>query len=217
MKQLPLPPVPALSDFDPAWGVDGAARDRLAALVANLFKWQRAINLVAASTLAQVWTRHVADSLQLVPLVPKDCRILVDLGSGAGFPGLVLAAVLPGAEVHLIESDARKAEFLRDSARLCGIPAVIHPCRIADAPAIAAECVTARALAPLAELLEMSARFCGPATVRLFPKGRNFATELTEAGKTWTLSADRVASRTDPEGAILRIVRAEPVAPTGRS
>ena len=128
------------------------------ALSASSREWQRRTNLIAPSTEPKLWTRHIADSLQLLALAPR-AQIWVDLGSGGGFPGLVIACALadtPGAQVHLVESNAKKAAFLREAARLTGAPAVIHAERIADFVRHAPDridVVTARALAPLAELL----------------------------------------------------------------
>ena len=166
-----------------------------------------------------LWTRHIADSLQLLALLPEAARTLVDLGSGAGFPGLVLAIALadrPGASVHLIESHQRKAAFLRAAATETGAPAVI----IADrAEAVlgrfagAVDAVTARALAPLPTLLELTAPLLKTGAVGLFPKGQSVEAELTEAGKSWTLQVDLLPSLTDPGGRILRVRQAEMRAP----
>lgn len=131
---------------------------RLDRFVGVFTQWQRRMNLIAPSTEAKLWTRHIANSLQLIPLAPR-AQIWVDLGSGGGFPGLVIACALvdiPGAQVHLVESNAKKAAFLREAARLTGAPAVIYAERIADYVRHAPDridVVTARALAPLAELL----------------------------------------------------------------
>src|ERR1700730_12269177 len=131
---------------------------RLDRFVELLLEWQQRLNLIARSTEPKLWTRHVADSLQLVALAPQ-ARTWADLGSGAGFPGLVIACALadtPGGRVHLVESNGKKAAFLREAVRIAGAPAVVHGVRIADFAANSPEpieVVTARALAPLPELL----------------------------------------------------------------
>src|SRR5690349_9665552 len=145
--------------------------DRLAAYLDLLRRWQRTINLVGAGTLHNPWRRHILDSAQLVHLLPEGARRLVDLGSGAGLPGLILA-IMGVPEVHLIESDRRKAAFLREAARATATPVTVHACRLQAAPPLAADVVTARALAPLPQLLPLAARFATPATSNLFLKGR---------------------------------------------
>jgi 16S rRNA (guanine527-N7)-methyltransferase len=156
-----------------------------------------------------VWSRHIADSLQLLALAPQ-ARTWLDLGSGAGFPGLVVA--IAGAErglsVHLVESNARKCAFLRHVARLAGVKAEIHAARLETVvPHFVgrAEIVSARALAPLPELLRWTEPLLTTGTVGLFPKGREVASELTEAGKSWKFETEILPSRTDPEAGILRV------------
>ena len=183
--------------------------DRFADL---LLTWQRRTHLIAPSTVPQLWTRHIADSLQLIDLAP-DARIWIDLGSGGGFPGLVVACALvgtPGAAVHLVESNTRKAAFLREAARVTGAPAQVHGMRIedfVDSVGVRADIVTARALAPLKLLLDQSAGLFKTGTRALFPKGQDVGAELTEAAKYWNIDASLVPSRTDPKGRIV-LVRA---------
>ncbi|WP_454918684.1 16S rRNA (guanine(527)-N(7))-methyltransferase RsmG [Xanthobacter sediminis] len=190
---------------------------RLALIVDLLVKWQRTINLVAPASLPHIWERHVADSLQLVTLAPEAATRWVDLGSGGGFPGLVVAAVLaerPGADLHLVESDTRKAAFLREAIRLAALPAVVHAQRIeAVAPRLAAgsHVVSARALAPLPKLLDLAAPFLAAGALGLFLKGKDATRELTEAGKGWTLDAELAPSRTDPDGRIVVVRSARPL------
>ncbi|WP_055038979.1 16S rRNA (guanine(527)-N(7))-methyltransferase RsmG [Blastochloris viridis] len=195
--------------------------ERLDRFVALLRKWQPAQNLVAASTLPTLWTRHIADSLQLADSLPGDS--VVDLGSGAGFPGLVLAVALaerPGARVHLVESNQRKAAFLREAARVTGAPATVHAARIeavlAAIPTPVAA-VTARALAPLADLVALSYPLLKSGAVGLFLKGQDVERELTETSKSWTLEVVTTPSHTDPGGRIVRVNRAEPRAPSSSS
>lgn len=196
--------------------------DRLDAIVALLEKWQRAINLVAPATLPQLWTRHVADSLQLVPLA-GDARRWVDLGSGGGFPGLVVAAALaerPDADVTLIESDTRKAAFLREATRIAELPVTVLPSRIEQvAPRIAAgvEVVSARALAPLPKLLALAEPFIAQGAVGLFLKGQDVDNELTEASKSWNVDAAIVESRTDRSGRVLIVRKAGRIAEAASS
>ncbi len=188
----------------PEFGIEAETAERLARFAAHLEKWQKAINLVSAKSLPQLWERHILDSLQLAPLIPVDARTIVDVGSGAGFPGLILA-ILDRWDVHLVESDTRKAVFLRDSARLCGVSATVHAVRIESLAAPKADVITARALAPVADLLKLTAGFRQSGTLHLFPKGRGAEAELTDAKKTWTLAVDRIPSLTDPDAVILKI------------
>ncbi len=178
--------------------------DRLKAYVALLARWQGAINLVGQDSLADVWRRHIQDSAQLASLVPPSAREIVDLGSGAGLPGLVLAVLLD-RPVHLVESAGKKASFLREAARATGAPATVHNARIEAVAPFAADVVTARALAPLDKLLGYAARFAHDDTVFLFLKGAKAAQELTDAAKTRTMQVVRHPSLTDEEGTILEI------------
>ena len=181
---------------------------RLDSFVELLLRWQKAVQLVGPSTIAKVWTRHLADSLQLIALAP-DAKTWIDLGSGGGFPGLIVAIALigrPGAIVHLVESDSRKAAFLREAIRVTGAPAKVYAERIESVTerfAAEVEIVTARALAPLARLLEMAAPFLNAGARGIFLKGQDIEGELTEAAKSWNISAQTFPSRTDPRGRIL--------------
>jgi 16S rRNA (guanine527-N7)-methyltransferase len=187
-----------------ALGVSRETLDRLETYLALLKRWQRAINLVGASTLADPWRRHILDSGQLWRFWPPGARVLADLGSGAGLPGLVLAIM--GAPVaHLIESDRRKASFLREAARACGAVVTVHAARIEDVPPLAADVITARALAPLPELLALAEPHLQPRTTCLFLKGRQTETELTLARESWTMSAEREPSLSDPDSQALII------------
>lgn len=200
---LPEPLTPEA--FQAETGVSRETLDRLQRYAEALVRWQARINLVAPATLPDLWRRHMLDSAQLLPLVPAGARRLIDLGSGAGFPGLVLA-ILGVPEVHLVEADSRKCAFLREAARLAGAAtATVHNRRIESMPAAAYDVVTARALAPLPDLLKLARRFAGPGTVYLFPKGRGLAEELIKAPETATMRPDRIASRTDPGAAILKL------------
>ena len=151
--------------------------DRLAAYVALVEKWQQRVNLVSASTLPDIWMRHIWDSAQLAPLVPAGTGRILDVGSGAGFPGLVLAA-LCDAELNLVESDQKKAVCLQTVIRETGIRAIVHNRRIESLPPIGADIVTARALASLERLFELLEAQLGPGTRCLFLKGARVEAEL---------------------------------------
>jgi 16S rRNA (guanine527-N7)-methyltransferase len=197
------------------YDVSRETRERLDTLVRELRIWQRAKNLVGPGTLDAVWSRHIADSLQLAALAP-DAKTWIDLGSGAGFPGLVLAIRLAGvqdARVHCVESNSRKCAFIRHAARLTGAPVTVHDARIEDVVSSFAgrgEIVTARALAPLRRLLDWTAPLLTTGVTGLFPKGDSVADELTEARKYWKFESETFPSRTDPRGQILRISRLAP-------
>jgi 16S rRNA (guanine527-N7)-methyltransferase len=184
---------------------------RLTEFVALLLRWQARLNLIGASTKDAVWHRHVADSLQLLPLVPRPPAAILDLGSGAGFPGLVLA-IAGGFEAHLVESSGKKAAFLREAIRHSGASATVHERRIetvnrAIVPnRIAA--VTARALAPLPRLLDYAEPWLVAGVPGYFHKGQHVDAELTEATKSWRLSAVKHPSLTDPKAVILEIKEA---------
>ena len=185
-------------------GVSRETRERLNTYADLLRKWQRSINLVGPRTIDDLWNRHFTDSAQLLPLIPPSARVLVDFGSGAGFPGLVLA-ILGVAQVHLIESDQRKATFLREVARATGTPITVHAKRIEQVAPFPADVVSARALAPLADLLGFAAPFLRPDSLCLFPKGQMAEDELTAASKNWNMNVDRIQSVTDPSATILRV------------
>ena len=198
---------------------------RLERYAVLLEKWSRAINLVSQASLKHLWRRHMLDSAQLLPLLPPPPlgrpRVVLDLGSGAGFPGLVLA-MLGAGEVHLVESDAKKTAFLREAARLTETAVEIHDGRIEDLPAIRTDVLTARALAPLPRLLDLVAPFFqapepaapneqanrqanteGPTAI--FPKGRNVDRELTDSAEKWMMRVEVIPSRSDPLGRIIRL------------
>ena len=183
---------------------------RLDRYVELLLKWQRTSNLIAESTIPHVWTRHVADALQLVDLAP-DARRWIDLGSGAGFPGLVLACALADkrdAMVHLVESNAKKAAFLREAIRVTEAPGVVHQARAEDVVATWSEpidIVTARALAPLPVLAGLATPLIKKGAKALFLKGEHLEAELTEAAKSWNMEAVILSSRTDSRGRIVEV------------
>jgi 16S rRNA (guanine527-N7)-methyltransferase len=181
---------------------------RLDRFVVLLLQWQSKTNLIARSTIPELWTRHVADSLQLLALAP-DARAWIDLGSGAGFPGLVLACALAdqsAATVHLVESNAKKAAFLREAIRIIGAAAIVEPVRIEDIAqnqSLKVDVVTARALAPLDRLLELAYPWIERGAQGLFSKGQDVEAELTQASKCWNIEASLVASKTSLDSRIV--------------
>jgi 16S rRNA (guanine527-N7)-methyltransferase len=188
---------------------------RLDRFVGLLLTWQEHTNLIARSTVPVIWTRHIADSLQLLDLAPR-AKVWADLGSGAGFPGIVIACALAdtsGAKVHLVESIGKKATFLREAVQVTGAPAVVHAMRIEDFVDKAPEsidAVTARAVAPLPRLLPLAYPLLKKGPLGLFPKGQDVASELTEAAKYWKIRFDLVGSRTDERAQILVVRALEP-------
>jgi len=188
--------------------------EQLDLLVATLERWQKAINLVGRTTLDEVWVRHVLDSAQVVPLIPADARALADLGSGGGFPGLVIAALRPDLQVTLIESDARKAAFLGEAGRRMSLknqPKIVVS-RIETAPAALADVVTARALAPLSQLLEWARPHRTAPAICLFHKGKGWQVEVAEAKKDWDFPCQTIPSVTDRDAVLLRIGPTSPAA-----
>lgn len=186
--------------------------ERLDRFIDLLLQWQDSTNLVGDSTIHTLWTRHVADSLQLLPMAPA-ARTFADLGSGAGFPGLVIGCALtdvPGAIVHLVESNNKKAAFLREAARVTGAAVRVHPMRIEAFTKEFDErldVVTARALAPVSQLFAYVHPLLKKGATALFPKGQDVDDELTEASKCWRMQFSKVASLTSDRSCIL-IVRA---------
>ena len=193
--------------MDPLADVSRETLRRLEVLIETLGRWQKAINLVGRNTLEGAWKRHIVDSAQVVRLIPTDASSLADLGSGGGFPGLVIAAMRPDLPLTMIESDARKAAFLGEAARkmeLPKLPTVVVK-RIEAAPPVGADVITARALAPLDQLLEWSDRHRTERATCLFHKGKGWQAEVDEAKKKWDFSPDAIASVTDRDAVILRI------------
>jgi len=187
-----------------ALGVSRETIGRLESYAELLTRWQARINLVGPDTLPDLWTRHILDSAQLWPLLPPEARRLADLGSGAGFPGLVLA-ILGAPDVHLVESDARKCAFLREAARITDTRVTILNRRIEQVEPLEADIVTARALAPLSRLLDWAAPHLAKGGQCLFLKGRGAEDELTATAKEWKIGHRRIPSLTDPEGVVLQL------------
>jgi len=184
--------------------------ERLDRFVALLLVWQKTTQLIAASTVPCLWTRHIADSLQLLDLAPQ-AKTWVDMGSGGGFPGLVIACALggrPQARVHLVEPNAKKAAFLRAAAIATESPATVHAVRMekfVESFAGAPNAVTARAVSPLNLLLGQCLPLLQRGAIGIYPKGQDVEAELTEASKYWKMTADLVPSRTETKARIVII------------
>lgn len=211
---LPPPPPVDIAATCAAAGIflEPDLAGKLADYDALLLKWQKAINLVGPTTLETRDTRHFLDSLQLLKFIRETPTVLVDIGSGAGFPGLVLALAGAG-EVHLVESDIRKATFLREVSRETSAPVVIHDRRVEDCAIPGMKVLTARALAPLTDLLGHMYRLSGGETSHvtgLFPKGEQAEAEVAKAEKKWLFDLETFPSLTDPDGRILRISNLHP-------
>jgi 16S rRNA (guanine527-N7)-methyltransferase len=182
---------------------------RLTVYAGLLDRWQSKINLISPASLPDLWQRHMLDSAQLIDHIPSETKIITDLGSGAGFPGLVIA-IITGLETHLVESDSRKSAFLREVIRQTDATAEIHTGRAETITPWFSHIVTARAVAPLPKLMAYAHPFIGPTTdidtpSCLFLKGVNWREELTEAEKSWHIQCQNVVSITDPAGRILII------------
>ena len=183
---------------------------RLGVYAALLVKWQAKINLVGPDTIPDLWSRHMLDSAQLVPFLPAGATV-ADLGSGAGFPGLVLAILRDDITVHLVESDQRKCAFLREVNRETGAGATIHNARIEALAPLDVDVVTSRALASLDKLMEFADIHRLSTGKCLFPKGKRWAEELTAAQITWKMTTLQHPSRTEPAGRVLELLEIERV------
>jgi 16S rRNA (guanine527-N7)-methyltransferase len=224
-RQPPTPTPPrreeesreAASDKAAALALTPVSREteaRLDRYVGLLREWQAKTNLVAPSTLPTLWTRHISDSLQLLTIAPS-AKTWADLGSGGGFPGVVLACALaetPGARVHLVERNAKKAAFLREALRITGSPGIVHLADIGDnvdritGPV---DCVTARAVARLHQLIGFAEPLVGKGAKALFLKGQDVEAELTESTKYWKITPHLHSSRTGGHGWIVELDRIE--------
>jgi len=207
------PPPYGPSEFQRDTGVSRETLDRMTAYAALLAKWNRRINLIGRSSEADLWRRHMLDSAQMVPLIPKTAKTIADAGSGAGLPGLILSVLNTSASIALIEPDGRKAAFLREAIRATQSSAIVHEKRIEEVDMPAQDVVVARALAPLDRLLEMVEKLISIHTVCIFPKGAGAEQELTEARTRWKIQARQVPSRTDPAGRILVLTEVARVRP----
>lgn len=195
--------------FMKEWGVSRETSNRIAAYVAMLLKWNRRINLISKRSAQDIWTRHIRDSAQLLAYAPAEATRWLDMGSGGGLPGLVVGIMAeelrPALRVILMESDERKCVFLESVVRTLGLSCDVVNARIEAAPPANSDVISARALAPLSQLLEYADFHRAPATVCLFLKGRGFAEELTQTQMIWHLDVWAIQSATDPESVLLRI------------
>lgn len=189
-------------------GVSRESWERIASYIDLLAQWQQHTNLISKASMAQVWSRHVLDSIQLLPLLPRSLTVAADLGSGGGFPAIPLA-IATGAHFHLYESIGKKVTFLREAAQHARASVEVHQMRLEDVPRLAkmpkVEAVTARALAPLSELLQLAEPFIKNGAKAYFHKGNNCEAELTQAAKYWKINAERHASMTDSQAVILEV------------
>lgn len=185
--------------------------ERLCVYADLLIKWQQKINLVSPMTIPAIWSRHMLDSAQLFKHAPSQAKRWLDLGSGGGFPGLVCAAIAhehrPALHIALVESDQRKATFLREAARHMGLSVAVHGCRVAALPPHAADIVSARALAPLHDLCDMAHFHLAPNGICLFQKGARHAEEVEIAKRGWHLDYKIFPSVTEPDAVVMRIER----------
>ena len=179
--------------------------DRLKAFVTLLTDWNSRHNLVSVRSLEGVWQRHVLDSAQLSLHIPGNANTLIDLGSGAGFPGLILAVLRPQLRVTLIEATAKKCRFLAEANAVLHTGASILNARVEEMSPKPFDVITARACAPLPKLASYAQRFVGPKSVCLFLKGQNVGPELTEARNSWRMGVQSHPSLSDPSGTVLEI------------
>lgn len=195
--------------FAQAVNVSRETLDRLKAYREILLKWNKRINLIGRSTEDRIWTRHFLDSAQLLALAPSGARRWLDLGSGAGFPGLVIAALAaelrPELRMTLVDSDLRKTIFLREAANAIDLDPTILNSRCQDLAPLDADVISARALAPLPDLLTLAVPHAAENCTYLFPKGGSAQTELTASRRLWHMTEESIQSVTDPGGAILRL------------
>ena len=189
-------------------GVSRETFQKISAYLELLDRWRERINLIGPGEGRHLWRRHVLDSLQLVEQISSEDKSVADLGSGAGFPGLILACALAersGAAVTLVEKSPRKSEFLRAVGKEVGLPVAVLTIRLEDAPGVLFDVVTARALAPLPKLLGFADAWLKPSGKALLMKGRDTATELAEAREAWTFDLSILDSQSSPEGRVLKV------------
>lgn len=191
-------------DVAGALDVSRETLDRLKIYVGLLQKWRRAINLIGAGTADDIWRRHILDCGQLIRYLPGAGGRILDIGTGAGLPGLVLA-ILGAPDVHLIESDSRKCVFLREAARQAGVPVTVHENRAETIVPLASRVITARALAPLHRLLELCEPHIVPSTMCIFLKGKGVQGEIEDIKSIWKSRIECLSSLSSPEGVIVKM------------
>jgi 16S rRNA (guanine527-N7)-methyltransferase len=179
-------------------------QEKLDCYVQLLIKWQARINLISSKTLPEIWHRHILDSAQLVSYLPKTPSVILDMGSGAGLPGVILA-ILTRHQLHLVESDSRKIAFMRTALRETGTSAILHEQRMETVPALRPDIITARALAPLSQLLTLASGQHHEKIEYLFLKGREAKQELTALPACPKMEAECLPSMTDSQASIIRL------------
>jgi 16S rRNA (guanine527-N7)-methyltransferase len=197
-------PVDPRAEFLAAFPVSRETEALLARFENLLLERNQMLSLISGTTADIIWTRHFLDTAQLLPLIPQPDRPLVDMGTGAGFPGLVLA-ILGLPHVHLVENNMQKVAFLRGVAEALDLPVTVHGMKSEAVKSFVAATVTARALKPLDQLIGFSRRFLGDGSVCLFPKGRRAEEEMAVAARKWHMKAERFPSVTDPDSTIFRL------------
>ncbi|NQV83423.1 MAG: 16S rRNA (guanine(527)-N(7))-methyltransferase RsmG [Rhodospirillales bacterium] len=207
-QAIPLTP----EGFQEIYSASDEALENLKAYVALLNKWQQKINLVSNDSLADVWRRHVLDSAQLSFCLEPEIKTIADIGSGAGFPGMVLAILggAEGADIHLIESNERKCAFLKEVSRATGAGVIIHHNRVEKLRDLSVDLVVSRAVAPLEKLLQYANPLLKNGGQCLFLKGKKWSEELTEAQKKWIIKDSSIQSLSDPSGMILKLKEIRP-------
>lgn len=197
-------------EFQNQTGVSRETLDKFSRYVELLNKWQKAINLVSKTTLPDVWNRHILDSYQILGHAPIQNGVWVDMGSGAGFPALIVA-MATDFDVHIIESDTRKCQFMREVSRETSSKVTIHSKRIENIEPFEADIISARALASLEKLLNFSAPFSTEKTTHLYLKGQDVDVELTNAAKCWRMDAIKHPSLSSSEGSVLELRNVRPL------
>ena len=197
-------------DHHPEWlGASSQTLDKLERFLALVFKWNATINLISIGSVREAWVRHILDSAQLWPIGSVTEGIWLDIGSGGGFPGLVIALMAqelaPELQVVLVESDRRKAVFLKEAIRQLGVSVDVHCARIENLPALGAAVISARALAPLSVLLPLALPHLAPDGVIVFPKGQGYLAELEKCQIAWKIEPEIIPSKTNDDGVILKV------------
>ena len=191
--------------FQEISGASDEDLERLRTYVALLNKWQDKINLVSKDSLTDVWRRHILDSAQLAPLIGSQIKSIADIGTGAGFPGMVLSIIGAAEEIHLIESNERKNAFLREVNRVTKAGTIIHNIRVEKLQEVSVDLVVSRAVASLEQLLQYVNPLIKKGGQCLFLKGKKWREELTEVQKKWIINESVIQSLSDPSGMILKL------------